>query len=59
MTAKITKKNTLNVQGSLDLTDGFIMVEVEDHDQPVSLAELAKEYEGKDIKITIAYGEEL
>ncbi|MEF9983712.1 MAG: hypothetical protein RR710_04135 [Oscillospiraceae bacterium] len=48
-----------SVEGILDLTDGFIKFEVEDVDDPVLLAELIKEFNGKKIKITAAYGEEL
>ena len=59
MAAKITKKSNVNVQGVLDLTDGFIKLEVEDHDEPVLLADLIKEYSGLEVKITVAYGEEL
>ncbi|MEG3007039.1 MAG: hypothetical protein RR806_06180 [Oscillospiraceae bacterium] len=59
MASKITKKMNTSVEGILDLTDGFIKFEVEDVDDPVLLAELIKEFNGKKIKITAAYGEEL
>lgn len=59
MASKITKKSNVTVQGILDLTDGFIKLEVEDHDAPVLLTDLIKEYDGLDVKITVAYGEEL
>ena len=59
MAAKISKKNTLSAQGTLDLTDGIIKLEVEGKDEPITLSELAKDFDGLDVKITIAYGEDI
>lgn len=59
MASKINKKMNTSIEGILDLTDGIIKFEVEDVDDPVSLADLIKEYDGKKIKITAAYGEDL
>jgi hypothetical protein len=59
MAAKISKKNTVTAQGVLDLTDGIVKLEVEGLTDPVTLSELAKDFDGLDVKITIAYGEEI
>jgi hypothetical protein len=59
MAAKISKKNTVTAQGVLDLTDGIVKLEVEGLTDPVTFSELAKDFDGLDVKITIAYGEEI
>lgn len=57
--AKINKKMSVDVKGVLDLTDGIVRVEVEDVDAPVIFSELVKEFDGKDVKIALTFGEEL
>lgn len=57
--AKVNKKMSFDAKGILDLTNGVIKIEVEDMDNPLVLADLIKEFDGREVKITIAYGEEL
>lgn len=57
MAAKISKKKVVNAQGTLDI-DGM-KLEVEGMDTPVQLSELLKDFDGLDVKITIAYGEDI
>lgn len=59
MASKINKKMNTSIEGILDLTDGIVKLEVEDIDDPVVLADLIKEFNGKKIKVTASYGEEL
>ncbi len=59
MAAKISKKNTLSAQGILDLTDGIIKLEVEGQDTPVTLSELAKDFDGLNVKINITFNEDI
>lgn len=62
MASKINKKFTLDVTGILDMSrldaEHDIMIEVEDQAEPVSLLELAREFDGKDVKISIGYKDE-
>ena len=62
MASKINKKFTLDVTGILDMSrldaEHDILIEVEDRDDPVGLFELAKEFDGKDVKISIGYKDE-
>lgn len=60
MASKINKKYTTDVRGILSIdSDQKMTVEVEDITDPVDLAELFSDFENKDVKITIAYAEEL
>ena len=57
--SKINKKMSVNIQGILDLRNGVIKLEVEDIDEPVVFSELIKEFDGKSVKISLSYGEDL
>jgi len=58
--SKVSKKFTTNIQGILDITDDGVMnVSVEDIEIPFVLSELFADYKNKDVKITIAYGEDI
>ncbi len=59
MAAKISKKNTLNIKGTLDLSDGIVKIEVEGKDEPVVFADIAKEFDGLDVKLTVDYGQDI
>lgn len=60
MAAKISKKKTLNVTAVLSITDDKkIMLEVEDVEKPVLFADLIKEYNGQEIKISVAQSEDI
>lgn len=50
---------SVNIQGILDLRNGVIKLEVEDIDEPVVFSELIKEFDGKSVKISLSYGEDL
>lgn len=62
MASKINKKFTLDVTGILDMShldeEHDILIEVEDREEPVSLLQLAREFDGKDVKISIGYKDE-
>lgn len=60
MASKINKKYSADIKGIISITDGKIFVEVEDVENPVDLADFAIDFADKpDVKITIAYGEEV
>jgi hypothetical protein len=58
--SKVNKKSTISINGVLDITDDGVMnVLVEDIADPFLLHELFAEYKNKEVKINIAYGEDL
>lgn len=63
MASKINKKFSLDITGVLDMSqlddEHDLLVEVEDFERPVSLRKLAREFDGKDVKISIGYKNEL
>lgn len=61
MAAKITKKKALNITAILDVkTDSNqIVLEVEDVATPMNLADLMSEFNGEEVKITIAQSEDI
>lgn len=59
MASKMNKKFSADVRGVLSIEDGQMSVEVEDVDGTVVLSDFFKDFADKEVKITIAYGEEL
>lgn len=59
MASKINKKYGADIKGVLSIEDGVLSVEVEDIATPVVLSDLFQDFADKEVKITIAYGEEL
>lgn len=57
--AKFTKKNTLTIKGIYNIEDGKIFIEVEDVDDPIDLANVSTEFQGKEINLTITQNTEL
>lgn len=57
--AKFSKKNTLTIKGIYNIEDGKIFVEVEDVDNPIDLANVSTEFQGKEITLTITQNTEL
>ena len=57
--AKFSKKNALSIKGSYNVGDGKIFVEVEDVDDPIDLANVSTEFQGKEITLTITQNTEL
>ena len=57
--AKFSKKNTLSIKGIYNIEDGKIFIEVEDVDDPIDLASVSTEFQGKEITITITQNTEL
>ena len=58
--SKINKKYSVDVKGILNITDdGVMLVEVEDREEPLLLTDLCEDFNGKNVKISVAYGEEL
>lgn len=55
MNGKVCKKYSANVIGILDISDGKISVEIEDRNEPIDLAELFSDFDGKDVAISINY----
>ena len=44
--AKFSKKNTLSIKGVYNIEDGKILIEVEDVDDPIVLANVSTEFHG-------------
>lgn len=57
--AKFSKKNALSIKGIYNIEDGKIFVEVEDVDDPIDLANVSTEFQGKEITLTITQNTEL
>ena len=57
--AKFSKKNTLSIKGIYNIEDGKILIEVEDVDDPIDLANVSTEFQGKEITLTITQNTEL
>ena len=57
--AKFSKKNTLSIKGIYNIEDGKILIEVEDVDDPIDLASVSTEFQGKEITLTITQNTEL
>lgn len=61
MAAKITKKKALNITAIIDINadSNQILLEVEDVETPMNLADLVSEFNGEEVKITIAQSEDI
>lgn len=57
--AKFSKKNALSIKGIYNIEDGKIFIEVEDVDDPIDLASVSTEFQGKEITLTITQNTEL
>ena len=57
--AKFSKKNALSIKGIYNIEDGKIFVEVEDVDDPIDVANVSTELQGKEITLTITQNTEL
>ena len=57
--AKFSKKNALSIKGIYNREDGKILIEVEDVDDPIDLANVSTEFQGKEITLTITQNTEL
>ena len=57
--AKFSKKNDLSIKGIYNIEDGKIFIEVEDVDDPIDLANVSTEFQGKEITLTITQNTEL
>ena len=57
--AKFSKKNALSIKGIYNIEDGKILIEVEDVDDPIDLANVSTEFQGKEITLTITHNTEL
>ena len=57
--AKFSKRNALSIKGIYNIEDGKIFIEVEDVDDPIDLANVSTEFQGKEITLTITQNTEL
>ena len=57
--ARFSKKNALSIKGIYNIEDGKIFIEVEDVDDPIDLANVSTEFQGKEITLTITQNTEL
>ena len=63
MASKVNKKFGIDITGNIDLDylekENEVLFEVEGLSEPVSLAELADEFNGKEVKLSIAFTDQL
>ena len=59
MASKINRKFSCDIKGIYNIEDGKIFVEVEDVDDPIDLANVSTEFQGKEITLTITQNTEL
>lgn len=57
--AKITKKNTLSVQGVVNIENNNITFSVEDVEGEISLADLMSGFNGQEVKLSVNQTEDL
>lgn len=55
----MVKKFGAAIDGILSLDDGQITLEVDGVDEPISLADFIKEFDGKSVKISVGYANEI
>lgn len=56
--ANITKKYTLNAKGILDIGPTSVGIEVPDTGEIVALKDLLEDFDGRSVKLSVAYDEE-
>lgn len=59
MASKINKKYSADIKGILDIENDKLEIEVEDIENPINLAKFFADFKGKEVKISITYGEEI
>lgn len=59
MASKITRKNTLSVQGTVNITDGRIIFEVEDAASDYDLVALMSDFNGQEVKLSVNQTDDL
>ena len=59
MAAKIQSKYTIQASGILRINNDEVFVENDDTGDLISLSELFADFADKDVKLSIAYGEDL
>lgn len=59
MAAKINKKYTIAAQGVLHIDGDMVAIENEDTGALIQLSELYEDFNEKECKLTIAYGEDI
>lgn len=53
MASKVSTKESLNAKGILNLDGDEILLEIEDVDTPVALIDLLKDFNGKEVSISV------
>lgn len=59
MASKVSTKESLNAKGILNLDGDEILLEIEDVDTPVALVDLLKDFNGKEVSISVNFTNEL
>ena len=58
MAAKIQRKYQISASGVLHINENQVFIENEDSGELINLAELFEDFNDRDIKLNIAYGED-
>lgn len=59
MASKVSTKESLNAKGILNLDGDEILLEIEDVDTPVAFVDLLKDFNGKEVSISVNFTNEL
>lgn len=59
MASKVSTKESLTAKGILNLDGDEILLEIEDVDTPVALVDLLKDFNGKEVSISVNFTNEL
>lgn len=59
MASKVSTKESLTAKGTLNLDSDEILLEIEDVDTPVALVDLLKDFNGKEVSISVNFTNEL
>lgn len=58
LASKVSKRSSANIKGILEITGDKIIVHVEDISEAFVLADFIREFDGKEVRISIAHSEE-
>lgn len=59
MAQKVSRRNSASIKGVLAIEDGKILVEVEDIFPAFVLSEFLKEFDGKDVSLSVTHREDI
>lgn len=52
--SNITKKHTVNIKAIMTVEDKIVNIQTEDMEEPVSISEFVKDFDGREVSIAVA-----